>query len=334
MNDFMPDADAEPFLTSLPYFRGLRADEYARVSGRMRQIRLETGSTLVLDAEAPALLVVVVEGRVALSRGSGVVATLFAGDSLGDVEVVSGRAQAGLLTALEPTTLYTLSASDLDVLFAENPAIALSFVGELGMELRWRNDLLREICLARAAGLPPMFLGALLSRSRRRLQRHRNSPLRRIGALLLRVLVREPSRRPVFWMFAGVVLALASARSVVAMILRGGLQDRLFALIATNAGHPMHIHHFNYGLVLMSLVGLLALIPTMRRFLRVLSFVFGFGLGLVADEFALFWNLNPDYYQTSSRLAAALVIFILVQIVYFRTLYVAIGRRLVARVIP
>ena len=68
-----------------------------------------------------------------------------------------------------------------------------------------------------------------------------------------------------------------------------------------------------------------------RRFLRPLSFLFGFGVGLVVDEFALFWNLNPDYYQASSRLVAALVVFALAQIVYFRALYATVWRRLVAR---
>ncbi len=324
--------DIETYLGLLPYFRGLRPDEFARVAGRMREVRLEPGGALALEAEAPCL-VVVADGEVVLTRSGSEVATLFPGDSLGDVAVVAGRGQAGALIAKKPSLVATLASADLDALFSECPAIALSFVADLGLELRWRNDLLREICLAHAAGLPPTLLSALLSRSRRRLQRHRTSSLRRVGALLLRVLVREPSRRPVFWMFAGVTLALVSARTLVAMILRKGLQDRLFALIESGEGHPMHIHHFNYGLVLMSIVGLLSLLPTFRRALRALSFVFGFGLGLVVDEFALFWNLNPDYYQPSSRLAAALLLFVLVQVVYFRAFYAALGRRLVTRMV-
>src|SRR5207245_110916 len=130
-----------------------------------------------------------------------------------------------------PTTLAALSGADLDALFAECPAIALSFVADLGLELRWRNDLLRDICLAQAAGLPPSMVAALLARSRRRLQRHRSSSLRRVGTLLVRILFKEPSRRPVFWMFAGVALALVTARTLVAMILRHVL--RLFALVAS-----------------------------------------------------------------------------------------------------
>ena len=94
----------------------------------------------------------------------------------------------------------------------------------------------------------------------------------------------------------------------------------------------MHIHHFNYGLILISVMGVLSTLPGTRGALRFLAFGFGVGLGLLVDEFALYWNLNPDYYQPSSRLAAGLVLFILFQVVYFRGLYLAALKRVVATV--
>src|SRR5437660_1772057 len=83
----------------------------------------------------------------------------------------------------------------------------------------------------------------------------------------------------------GAIAALATARTVVAMIIRNGLQKHLFALIGSQVGHPVHVHHFNYGLLLVSTVGVLVLLPRARRGLRRLAFVFGFGLGLIVDEF-------------------------------------------------
>ncbi len=222
------------------------------------------------------------------------------------------------------------ASADLDDLFQEIPATAIPLMVELGREVKAGNDLLRDISFARASGLPAWAFEGTLRRRRRRLQRHRRVALRRVGALLARALFVEPSRRPSFWMFWGAVLALVAARSVVALILRRGLQSQLFALVESSAGHPIHVHHFNYGLTLVATVGLLSLWPRGRHRLRLLSFAFGFGVGLVVDEFALLWNLNPDYYQPSSRLAAALVVFGLFQAVYFRSLYLAVGRRLAA----
>lgn len=210
--------------------------------------------------------------------------------------------------------------------------MAVAWVNELARELRWRNDLLREILLARSAKLPPLEMQLILRRRLARLKRRRQYPLHRIAALIVRSLITEPARRRAFWVFAGASLALVSARTMVALILRRGLQEHLFALIETTAGNPIHVHHFNYGLLLVAFAGVLAMIPRARRALRALSFIYGFGLGLVIDEFALLWNLNPDYYQPLSRLAAALLLFALFQVVYFRSLYLALGRRLVARI--
>jgi hypothetical protein len=116
----------------------------------------------------------------------------------------------------------------------------------------------------------------------------------------------------------------------VAVIIKNGLQKHLFALIGGKAGNPIHVHHFNYGLVLVSLVGVLSLMPRPRRLLRRLAFVFGFGIGLIVDEFALLWNLNPDYYQPESRLAAGLVILAILQVVYFRAFWMGLLWRTVA----
>jgi hypothetical protein len=89
----------------------------------------------------------------------------------------------------------------------------------------------------------------------------------------------------------------------------------------------MHVHHFNYGLILIGASGLAALFPFGRRGLRLLAFAFGIGCGLVFDEFALFWNLNPEYAQSLSLIAAAIMVSVLVQLTYFRRFWAALGRR-------
>ena len=59
-------------------------------------------------------------------------------------------------------------------------------------------------------------------------------------------------------------------------------------------------------------------LPVRPAGLRALAFAFGVGCGLVFDEFALFWNLNPEYAQSLSLLAAAVMVSVLVQLTYFR----------------
>jgi hypothetical protein len=316
----------------LPAFASLRADERVRIAERFRIVELARDQAYAVAADAPELLLLL-DGEAALAVDGAAPIELFAGDVVGELEAAVGHGGDELITARTPTTLAALDGAAIAQLFTDYPAVAPPWVALLARELKWRNDLLREISLAHAEGLPGPALAAVLARRRRNLQRHRRSPVRRATATLVRTLITAPGARPSFWVLVGAIVALATARTVVAMIIRNGLQKHLFALIGSRVGHPLHVHHFNYGLLLVSAVGVLVLLPSARRGLRRLAFVFGFGLGLIVDEFALLWNLNPDYYQASSRLAAALVLLAIVQVVYFRQVYVALARRLAAMVL-
>jgi len=318
---------------SIPYFRELRPDERARVMDHARTVTLEPLQSLPLGPDT-AVVLVVLEGEVTLVReGIGGV-TLDEGDWSDDLRALTGKGRPGTVAAHVTSKLALLDQAAFDRLFEVLPVVAVPLLSELGREAQRRNDLTREIALARGSGLPPAAFKALVTRRRRRMHRHRHVAVARVGALLWRALVVEPSRRLAFWMFLGAFSALVVARTVVAVIIERGLQKSLFALISSNVGHPIHVHHFNYGLITVAVVGLLAFLPRTRRRLRTLATAFGVGVGLVVDEFALLWNLNPDYYQPLSRFAAALVLFALFQFVYFRSLYLAVGRRMLAWVRP
>jgi hypothetical protein len=79
--------------------------------------------------------------------------------------------------------------------------------------------------------------------------------------------------------------------------------------------------------LLVGLVGVAALSVTGRRSLRRLSLLFGLGCGLILDEFALFWELKPEYYQASSLISAAIGAVLLVQLAYFRRFWLALFSR-------
>jgi hypothetical protein len=321
----------ESALAILPYFARLRADERLRIAERFRTAELPAGETLTVEPDAPEL-VLVLAGQGELTLDGGAPVTLYAGDAFGELDVVIGKGPRAKLKSISVLRIARLDRAGLDALFVEYPAIAPPWVAELSRELKWRNDLIREASVAYAEKLPPEQLEAMLERRRRNLQRHRRSPVRRATARLVKALFTAPGSRPSFWVLLGALSALAAARTMVAVILKNGLQKHLFALIGSKVGHPIHVHHFNYGLALVSITGALVLIPRTRRAIRRLAFLFGFGVGLIVDEFALFWNLNPDYYQPSSRLMAGVVLIVLVNIVYFRSMYIALAKRVVEMV--
>ena len=92
-------------------------------------------------------------------------------------------------------------------------------------------------------------------------------------------------------------------------------------LISNNIGYPLlqynvigefHIHHFIYGIVILTITGFLSLfIPNRKEHFWIFLF-YGMGVGLVFDEFGLLLKLNPLYYQELSYVAVLVVTILLI----------------------
>ncbi len=322
----------ETVLASLSPFERLRKDEVGRIAPRFSVSELAPGATFRHGGESgTARMIVVVSGLVRLEvMGlSGMLSsTLEPGDRHGDVALLTGVAREARVTAREDTQLATLDRAGLDAILAEFPAVALPLAAELATELRVKNEVLREILELHAEPLSKEQRAAAVEDRRRALSQRGARVTRLSPRALFRTLVSTRGGEPPFWMLTGFIASMSGARLVVALILKYKLEKQLFALVPGTDPNPMHVHHFNYGLILIGIAGLAALTPFGRRALRGLSFTFGIGCGLVFDEFALFWNLNPEYAQSLSLIAAAIMVGVLVQLTYFRAFWAALGRRL------
>jgi CRP-like cAMP-binding protein len=324
----------EAALAQLSMFERLRPDELGRVAPRFRLETLPDGQTRSFEATPEAArMVVVVSGQVSIevdSSAGTLRSDLEPGDRHGDVALLTGALHAMRAKAVDgEATIATLDRAGLDAILEDVPAVALPLARELATELRSRQDVARQLMELHAEGLPAEELRAAVDERRRALARRGARVVRTAPRSLFRTLVVQKGAEPPFWMLAGFIVSLAGARLTVFFILHFHLEQQLFALVKTaNDPNPMHVHHFNYGLVLIGLSGLAALFPFGRKALRVLAAAFGVGCGLVFDEFALFWNLNPNYAQEASIVAAAIAAVVLVQLVWFRGFWLALGRRL------
>jgi CRP-like cAMP-binding protein len=328
----LPLERCENILSSLSLFEHLRKDEVGRVARRFSVTRLADGETVRHGAgPGQERMYVVIAGlvRLEVTGLSGALAsTLEPGDRHGDIGLVTGVARDTCLTARGEVELATLDRVGLEGILAEFPAVALPLAGELATELRLKNEVMRELLELHAEPLSKEQRAAAVE-GRRRVLYHRGARVMRLSPrALFRALVSTRGGEPPFWMLTGFIVSMSGARLVVALILKYKLEKQLFALVPGTDPNPMHVHHFNYGLLLIGVSGLAALTPFGRRALRGLSFTFGIGCGLVFDEFALFWNLNPEYAQSLSLIAAAIMAGVLVQLTYFRTFWAALARRM------
>jgi CRP-like cAMP-binding protein len=319
--------ELESVLATLSVFERLRPDEIGRIARRFQRKELAAGDRHESEA---AGLVVVVRGSVDLAVTQGATqlrARMTSGDRFGTHALTTGYVHPYALVARAPSTLAILDQAGFDAVLAEFPVIALPLSREVAAELAARDDFLRQLLELHAANLPAAELVAAIEK-RRLVQEKRGASVTRSSPRgLFRRFVIDEGAEPAFWMLIGFIASLGGARLIVHLILKYGLEKQLFALVPGTDPNPMHIHHFNYGLFLIGISGLVALFPLGRRALRGLALMFGLGAGLVFDEFALFWNLNPEYAQELSIIAAGIAAAVLFQLAYFRRFWAALARR-------
>jgi len=319
-------------LSGIPYFSGLRAEEKVAVARLFDLDMLTAGTACAVARTDPPRLGIVLSGtlRVSLAvpgNARPLVLQLSAGDTWNDLGLLTGQPSEGELCALKDAQVAYLDSARLEILLREHPSCAPAIARRVAAELKWKNDFLRSLQTFSPSDLDRWPFTFILARRRAALRNRVAHVLHPTVRAVYERAVRDPGREPMFWVLVGFILSLVISRAVVMAILSFGLQDQLFNLQKSEVGNPVHIHHFNYGFIVAFTSGLLAFIPYFRRILRTLSFLVGFGLGLIFDEFGLIVNLSPDYYQTDSYYAMAVLGALLILITYFRGLLVYLLRR-------
>lgn len=123
--------------------------------------------------------------------------------------------------------------------------------------------------------------------------------------------VFQYKENPIFWMLLSFSITVAICRLVVAAIVNFDLESRMYNLIPDAAGQSIHIHHFNYGLLLMLVSAAAFLSPKLHRWLLLNAAVFGVGLGLFMDELGLVLKLDPNYFVIESKIAIGITAILL-----------------------
>lgn len=77
-----------------------------------------------------------------------------------------------------------------------------------------------------------------------------------------------------------------------------------------------HIHHLNYGIVILAIAGFFALIFQNTKNRLKIGALYGFGLGLTFDEFGMWLKLENDYWARASYDAVIIIGLIFASIVY------------------
>src|SRR5688572_28089119 len=102
------------------------------------------------------------------------------------------------------------------------------------------------------------------------------------------------------------LLTFVMARVTVYLIMSRRIPDLYLHLGAT------HVHHLNYGIFLLSLVGaVLIFLRPQGPLLRACAIVYAIGLALTFDEFGMWLHLGGPYWQRASFDAVVVIASVL-----------------------
>jgi hypothetical protein len=90
----------------------------------------------------------------------------------------------------------------------------------------------------------------------------------------------------------------------------------------------IHVHHLNFGIFILVIVGYAALYDLRPVVHRQLAIFYGIGLALTFDEFALWLKLEDDYYSRISYDAIIIISVILLNIIYFPDFWKSRGKQI------
>jgi hypothetical protein len=118
------------------------------------------------------------------------------------------------------------------------------------------------------------------------------------------------SLRPMMWMFLAILITFLTARTVTRLI-RSGSGAKAGLGNVRIAGN--HIHHQVFGILIIIGTGII-LVSQMPKgaALDVAAAVFGVGVGLTVDEFALWLHLDDVYWTSEGRKSVDAIFCVLV----------------------
>lgn len=123
-------------LESLELFRDLSRRERAEVAEVLVEQEISAGRALTREGQDGGTAYVIVEGSAEVVRGSTSLATLAAGDVVGELSLLDRQPRTATVTAITDLKVLTIAHDDFVKILADVPELAISLLGVLARRVR------------------------------------------------------------------------------------------------------------------------------------------------------------------------------------------------------
>jgi len=131
-------SDYRALTRSIPLFRGLGADDVARILAHGRTVRAAKGEVVFYEGTTGSSMFVVLGGTVSIYEGKKLLATLGQGETFGEMALIDNDPRSASAVAAEDCKLFELTETTFQRLLTKRVSvqILLNIVGTLSHRLR------------------------------------------------------------------------------------------------------------------------------------------------------------------------------------------------------
>ncbi|HEX8001766.1 MAG TPA: Crp/Fnr family transcriptional regulator [Mycobacteriales bacterium] len=144
-------------LRSAPLFAGLPDAAWTSLASRLSSRVVARGEALFREGDDGDELHVIVDGKMKITRSSSdgrenAIAILGPGDLLGELALFDSQRRGATATAVNDTTLASLSRPDFHAWLAEHPSVSLELLRALAARLRQTNEAMADLVFTDVPG--------------------------------------------------------------------------------------------------------------------------------------------------------------------------------------
>ncbi len=136
--------DRVELLRNIPLFESLGEEDLAALVARLREARVEPGTTVFAQGDEGDAMYLIEEGAIDIVAGTGkhqvTLASLFKQQYFGELSLLDGAPRSAMAVASRETVLLALDRDDFVDFIKRRPEAALSIMHEIGERMRATNE--------------------------------------------------------------------------------------------------------------------------------------------------------------------------------------------------